>query len=68
MGRYKLHYENQSGGGAIGPVYRASFGVPKFNGIGSFFWGQFQFVKLFLYSGAKSVGKEALNRFQYNNR
>ena len=30
------------------------------NGIGSFFRGLFRFVKPFLFSGAKAVGKEAL--------
>jgi len=51
---------NQSGGGDIGPVYRASFRMQRGNGIGSFFRGLFRFVKPLLFSGAKAVGKEAL--------
>jgi hypothetical protein len=50
----------QSGGGGIGPVYRASFRVQRGHGIGSFFKGLFRFVKPLLFSGAKTVGKEAL--------
>ena len=53
---------NQSGVGEIGPVYRASFRVQRGNGIGSFFRGLFRFVKPLLYSGAKAVGIEALER------
>jgi len=60
MDRYTRYYANQSGGGEIGPVYRASFRVQRGHGIGSFFRGLFRFVKPLLYSGAKAVGKEAL--------
>ena len=60
MDRYTRYYVTQSGGGDIGPVYRASFRVQRGNGIGSFFRGLFRFVKPLLYSGAKAVGKEAL--------
>ena len=60
MDRYTEYYANQSGGGEIGPVYRASLRVQKGNGIGSFFYGLFRFVKPLLYSGAKAVGKETL--------
>ena len=59
MDRYTRYYVNQSGGGEIGPVYRASFMVQRNIVIGSFFRGLFRFVKP-LYSGAKAVGKEAL--------
>jgi hypothetical protein len=60
MDRYTRYYVNQSGGGEIGPVCRASFRVQTGNGIGSFFRGILRFVKPLLYSGAKAVGKEAL--------
>jgi len=60
MDRYTHYYVNQSGGGEIGPVYRASFRMQRGNGIGSFFGGLFRFVKPLMYSGAKAVGKEAL--------
>jgi len=60
MERYTRFYVNQSGGGEIGPVYRASFRVQRRNGIVSFFRGVFRFIKTLLYSGAKAVGKEAL--------
>jgi len=62
MDRYTRYYIIQSGGGKIGPVYRASFRVQRGNGIGSFFRRLFLFVKLLLYSGAKAVGKEALKQ------
>jgi hypothetical protein len=65
MDRYTRYYVNQSGSGSgsgeIGPVYRASFRVQRGNGKGSLFRGLFRFVKLLSYSGAKAVGKEALN-------
>jgi hypothetical protein len=60
MERYTRFYVNQSGGGEIGPVYRASFRVQRRNGIVSFFRGLFRFIKTLLYSWAKAVGKEAL--------
>ena len=60
MDRYTQYYANQSGGGGIGSVYKASFRVQRGHGIGSFFRGLFRFVKPLLYSGAKAVGKEAL--------
>jgi hypothetical protein len=61
MDRYTRYYVNQSGGGEIGPAYRASYRMWMANGIGSFFRGLFRFVKrLLLDSGAKAVGKEAL--------
>jgi hypothetical protein len=60
MDQYTRYYVKQSGGGNIGPVYRASFRVQRGNGIESFFRGLFRFVKPLLYSGAKAFGKEAL--------
>jgi hypothetical protein len=60
MDRYTQYYVNQSGGGGIGSVYKASFRVLMGHGIGSFFRGLFRFVKPLLYSGVKAVGKEAL--------
>src|SRR5215472_12861192 len=60
MDRYTRYYVNQSGGGDIGPVYRACFRMQRGNGIGSFFRGLYRFAKPLLYSGAKAVGKEAL--------
>ena len=60
MDRYTRYYMNQSCGGEISPVYRASFRVQMVNGIGSFFRWLFRFVKPLLYSGAKAIGKEAL--------
>jgi hypothetical protein len=60
MDQYTRYYVNQSGGGGIGPVYRASFRVQRGNGLGSFFRGLFRFVKPVLYSGTKAIGKEAL--------
>ena len=60
MIRYTRHYVNQSGGGEIGSVYRASFRMQRGNVVGSFFRGLFRFVKPLLFSGAKAVGKETL--------
>ena len=60
MDRYTRYYANQSGGGEIGPVYRASFRVQSGNVIGYFFRGLFRFVKPLLYSGANAVVKVAL--------
>jgi len=57
---YKLYYVNQSGGGGIGLVYRASLRMQRGNAIESFFRGIFRFIKLPLYSGPKVRGKEAL--------
>jgi len=51
MYRYTRYYVNQSGGGEIGPVYRASFRVQRGNGIGSFFRGLFRFVKPLVFRG-----------------
>ena len=65
MDRYTRYYVNQSGGGEIDPVYRASFRMQRGNGIGSFFRGLFDFVKPLLYSGEKAVGKEALKRISH---
>jgi len=62
MDRYTRYHVNQSGGGEIGPVYRASSKVQRGNVIGSFFRGLFRFVKPLLYSGSKAVGKEALKQ------
>jgi hypothetical protein len=59
MHRYTRYYINQSGGGEIGPVHKASFRMQRGHGIGSFFKGLFRFVKPLFYSGAKA-GKEAL--------
>ena len=60
MDRYTRQYVNQSGGGQIGPVYRASFSMQRVNVIGSFYRLLFRFLKPLLYSGTKAVGKEAL--------
>ena len=60
MDRYIRYYVNQSGGVEIGHVYRASFRVHRGNSLGSYFRGLFRIVKHLLYSGAKSVGQEAL--------
>jgi len=60
MDRCTRYYVNQSGGGEICPVYRARFRVQTGNGIGSFYRGLFRFVKPLMYSGAKTVAKEAL--------
>jgi len=64
MDRYTRYYVNQSSGGEIVPVYRASFMLQRCNGIGSVFRELFRFVKPLLYSGAKAVGKEALKKIQ----
>jgi len=45
--RYTRYYVNQSGGGEIGPVYRASFRVQRGNGIGSFFRGSYILLNLY---------------------
>ena len=63
MNQYTRYYVNQSGGGEISPVYRASFRFQIGNGIGSFIRGIFGFVKPLLYSGARSVGQDALKHF-----
>ena len=60
MDRYERYYINRSSGGENGPVYRTSFRIQRYNGMGSFFRGLFRFVKTLLYSVAKVVGKEAL--------
>jgi hypothetical protein len=68
MDRYTRYYITQNGGGSgggdIGPTYRASSGVQRGNGIGFFFSGHFCFVKPLLYSGAKAVGQESLKHAQ----
>jgi hypothetical protein len=61
MDHYTRYYLGQSGGGSIGPLYKASFRYQRGNGLGSFFRGLFRFVKPLLYSGAKAVGREALS-------
>ena len=43
MDRYTQYYANQSGGGEIGRVYRASFRVQRDNAIRSFPRGRFRF-------------------------
>ena len=60
MDRYTRYYVNQSGGGDIGPVCRASFKIQRGYCIGAFFRGLFRFVKPLLYSVAKAVGKDVL--------
>jgi len=60
MDRYTRYYVIQSGGGDIGPEYRASFRMQRGNSIVSSFRGVFPFVKPLLYSGAKAVEKEAI--------
>jgi len=52
MDRLTRNYVNQSGGGEIGPVYRASFRTKRRNGKGSYLRVLFSFVKRLLYSGA----------------
>jgi hypothetical protein len=56
MDSYTRYYFEQSDGGGFGPVYRVQIG----HGIGPFFKGLFRFFKALLFSGAKTVGKEAL--------
>jgi len=51
MDRYTRNYVNQSGGGAIGPVYRASFRMKRGNGIRSFFRRLFRSVKPLVFRG-----------------
>ena len=60
LDRYTRYYLNQCGGG---PVYRACFRVQMDNGVWSFFRGLLRFVKTLLYSRAKAVGKETLEKF-----
>jgi len=55
MDGYTRYYVNQSGGGEIGPVYRASIRMDRVNVIRSFFMGLFRFVKPLLNSGAKAL-------------
>jgi len=57
MDRYTRYYVNQSDGGEIGPVCRASFRVQVGNSTGSFFRELIRFLKPLLYSGAKAIGK-----------
>ena len=63
MDRYTRYYVNESCGGDIGPVYRASFRMQRGNGIGSFFRRLLRFLKPLLYSGVKVFGIEALKMF-----
>ena len=58
--RYYAYYLRQAGG-EIGPIYRASYGVQKGRGIGSFLAGLWRLAKPLVYSGLKSVGREALS-------
>jgi hypothetical protein len=56
--RYYAYYAKQVGG-EIGPIYRAWYRIQKGRGIGSFLAGLWRFAKPLLFSGLKSVGKEA---------
>ena len=56
--RYYSYYSKQVGG-EIGSLYRASYRVQKGRGIGSFLAGLWRFAKPLLFSGLKTVGKEA---------
>jgi len=67
MDRYTRYYVNQSGGGEIGPVYRASFRMQRCNGIGSFFRELFRFVKTLFIPGQRRRKRGVENRFHYNN-
>ena len=61
LGQY---YIRQAAGGGgergIGPVYSVSPFVQRGHGIGSFLRGLWRTVKPVLWSGAKSLGREAL--------
>ena len=46
-------------GGEVGPIYKASYRVQKGRGIGNFLAGLWRFAKPLVFSGLKSVGKEA---------
>ena len=59
MDPYTQYYANQSGGGEIGPLYKASVRVQNGHSIWSFF-RFFRFVKPLLASEAKAVGRKAL--------
>jgi hypothetical protein len=65
MDLYTRYYvtESDCGGGDIGNVYRESFTAQRGNGVRFFFRRLFRFFKPLLYSAAKAVGQEALNRF-----
>ena len=56
--RYYNYYTRQVGG-EIGSIYRASYRVQKGRGIGSFLAGLWRFARPLLFSGLKTVGKEA---------
>ena len=57
MDRPTPYYVSLSGGGDIGPFYRARFRLQRGNGKGNFFREPFRFVKLLLYSGARLLEK-----------
>jgi len=63
--RQTRYYVHQSGGGEVGPVYRASFMVQRGNGIGSY-RGLFRFVKPLAFRGKGGRKRGVANRFQYN--
>ncbi|KAG8236331.1 hypothetical protein J437_LFUL010465 [Ladona fulva] len=54
-----LHFYKKKQGGELGTIYRASYRMQKGRGIGSFLAGLWRFAKPLIYSGLKTVGKEA---------
>jgi len=61
LGEYYIRQAGGGGGGrGIGPVYSVSPFVQRGHGIGSFLRGLWRTVRPVLWSGAKSLGREAL--------
>jgi len=61
LGQYYIRQAGGGGGGhGIGPVYSVSPFVQRGHGIGSFLRGLWRTVKPLLWSGAKTLGREAL--------
>jgi len=60
LGQYYIHQAGGGGAGrGIGPVYSVSPFVQSGHGIGSFLRGLWRTVRPVLWSGAKSLGREA---------
>jgi len=61
LGEYYIRQAGVGGGGrGIGPLYSVSPFVQRGHGIGRFLRGVWRNVKPVLWSGAKSLGREAL--------
>ena len=60
LGQYYIRQAGGGGGHGIGPVYSVSPFVQRGHGIGSFLRGLWRTVQPVLWSGAKSLGREAL--------